>query len=612
MPEHNPDTLHGARERVRQALAAGDVLMAYDAASSLAAREPSSLEARYLLALSLARSGSIMRAAIDAEHVLVEMRARNVKDLRLLEDVQALSARLTKERALAASGDARARLAEQAAERYERSALELGGHYSYVNAATLWLLAGRHQRSTRMAKKAMRAVEETADLGPEAAYWRWASAAEASLLLGDVVSTRDSLTNATNVPGVGAALYAVTRRQLALVCSLTGAEEEVLDQLKVPSVAHYCGHRVTAQSGPDEVGEVESALVGSVAEALKRHNIGIAYGSLAAGADIVMAEQLVALGGELNVVLPFDVDEFEECSVRPSGDSWVPRFRSLLQRAASVPLTCDSSYLGDDNLFAYASLVAMGRSRNRARMLTTTACQIAVWDHQPGPASAGTSHDIRVWRRTGGLTHIISLSTDATIKADSADERIGLPGVGPTRVVRAVLFADFRGFSLLRDEHYSTVVEQLFAPLANSIEPYRPQLLFHKTWGDGIQLVFKTVAAAGRAALAMQESVNRLDVPSLGLPADMRLRIGAHVGPLFRLRDPFSRRLEWWGREMTRAARIEPRTPEGEVYVTDAFAALLALEPECDCTTEYVGRVTTAKDFETIPMYRLCRRDELV
>ena len=130
------------------------------------------------------------------------------------------------------------------------SALELGGHYSYVNAATLWLLAGRHQRSTRMARKAMHAVEETADRDPEAGYWRWASAAEASLLLGDVAGTRDALTNATNVPGVGAALYAVTRRQLALVCSLTGADEEVLDQLNVPSVADYCGHRVTAHPVP--------------------------------------------------------------------------------------------------------------------------------------------------------------------------------------------------------------------------------------------------------------------------------------------------------------------------------------------------------------------------
>jgi hypothetical protein len=70
------------------------------------------------------------------------------------------------------------------------------------------------------------------------------------------------------------------------------------------------------------------------------------------------------------------------------------------------------------------------------------------------------------------------------------------------------------GFSPLREEHYSSAVEDPFTPLTDSIEPYRPQLLFHKTWGAGIQLVFKTVAAAGRPALAMEESVNR-DVPSL-------------------------------------------------------------------------------------------------
>ena len=42
--------------------------------------------------------------------------------------------------------------------------------------------------------------------------------------------------------------------------------------------------------------------------------------------------------------------------------------------------------------------------------------------------------------------------------------------------------------------------------------------------------------------------------------------------------------------------------------MTDAFAALLALERGAPFATEYVGRVTTAKDFETIPMYRLRRR----
>jgi hypothetical protein len=72
--------------------------------------------------------------------------------------------------------------------------------------------------------------------------------------------------------------------------------------------------------------------------------------------------------------------------------------------------------------------------------------------------------------------------------------------------------------------------------------------------------------------------------------------------------DPITRKPTYWGRELTRAARIEPRTPEGEVYVTDAFAALLALEPVVAFVTEYVGRVTTAKEFETIPMYQLQRR----
>ena len=56
---------------------------------------------------------------------------------------------------------------------------------------------------------------------------------------------------------------------------------------------------------------------------------------------------------------------------------------------------------------------------------------------------------------------------------------------------------------------------------------------------------------------------------------------------------------------MTRAARIQPRTPEGEVYYMDTFAALLSLEPDATARCEYVGMVTTAKGFETIPMYRL-------
>jgi len=239
----------------------------------------------------------------------------------------------------------------------------------------------------------------------------------------------------------------------------------------------------------------------------------------------VIAEQLVAWVGELNVVLPLDVDKFEERSVRPSGDTWLPRFRSLLQLAALVPSPAICRPFGDDNRSP-----PLAMSRRATRAIEHGCSQRRSVRTRPGTANLGLlSHDTRGWRRTGGLTHAIPLSTDATIKTDRADEKCASPGVGPTRVVPVVLFADFGGFSVLRAEHYSTVVDSHLLLLADSVEPYRLQLLLHKTWCDGIQLVFKTVATAGRAAVAMQESANRLQLPSL--PADMTLRIGARVGP---------------------------------------------------------------------------------
>ena len=56
------------------------------------------------------------------------------------------------------------------------------------------------------------------------------------------------------------------------------------------------------------------------------------------------------------------------------------------------------------------------------------------------------------------------------------------------------------------------------------------------------------------------------------------------------------------------AARIEPVAPPGAVYVTEAFASLLAIDRPDDFVCEYVGRVPSAKSFGTMPMHLLRRR----
>ena len=54
----------------------------------------------------------------------------------------------------------------------------------------------------------------------------------------------------------------------------------------------------------------------------------------------------------------------------------------------------------------------------------------------------------------------------------------------------------------------------------------------------------------------------------------------------------------------SRTARIEPVTPPGEVYVTEQFAARLALEPNA-YACDYVGQIPAAKSYGTMRMYHL-------
>jgi len=317
-----------------------------------------------------------------------------------------------------------------------------------------------------------------------------------------------------------------------------------------------------------------------------------------------VAEAVLDAGIRLEVVLPFDTDEFEAVSVAPAGASWAARFRSCLARAASVVHASDSSFMHDDEMFGYAARIAMGHALNRAAFLDAPVEQLAVWDGDPTGGVAGTAHDVAIWSATGHPTHVISLPTSNREPHETPSCRSG-----PSREIGAIVFTDLHGFSRLRDEQFATYVSEVLAVLGAVIDSHSDAVRWVNTWGDAIAAVFSDVTAAADCALGFHEALQRVDLDAIGLPSDLDLRIGAHAGPVMAIVDPVSHKPTYWGRELTRAARIEPRTPEGEVYVTDAFAALLVLKPGAQFATEYVGRVTTAKDFETIPMYRLKRRD---
>ncbi len=316
---------------------------------------------------------------------------------------------------------------------------------------------------------------------------------------------------------------------------------------------------------------------------------------------MLFAEALLARSAELHVVLPFAADEFRRVSVAPGGEAWLGRFDRCLGAATSVTHSTTGGYLGHDALFDYCSRLAMGHALIRASFLAAPVEQVVVWDGEPPSGEAGTAVDVATWRRHGRRTTVIPVGAGG--RGDDA----GAPRSSP-RSVHAMLFADVKGFSRLPDAQMGVFLDAVMTPLARTLDRFGDDILFRNSWGDGLYVVLRDVTAAASCALALQDAMRELDPTAVGLPPTLGLRIGAHVGPVFEAVDPIRGERNYYGVEVTRTARIEPRTPEGDVYVTDPFAALIALEQPEDLSCQYVGHIPTAKDYGTFPMYVLKRR----
>ena len=566
----------------------GELLTAVDLAEQGLEEHPGATELRYRAVLSLARAGSTEQAAKRFE----EYGLREVGT----EDVLALEARIAKDVALAAPGDRRRVLALRSAALYAKAFDATGGYYPAINAATLMLVGGNAEASRTLARTALERLHESGEAG----YFAAATEAEAQLLLGDARAAERSLERAAKLHGGDYGAVATTRRQLRLVCEHAGTDPAILAVLAGPRVLHYCGHRISRDgSGPFRA-EDEPAVAASIRAELDRLPPAYAYGSLASGADILTAEAVLDRGAELHLVLPFAEDEFVAASVADSGGDWVPRYERCRAAATRVTYATEDAFLDDDVLYRYGSELAMGLALLRARFLDAEALQLAVWDGQPARGGAGTAVDVAAWAESGRPAAVVPLPGGASPTALAAAPI----GAAQGRVVRAMLFADVRGFSKLGDAQLPRFNAHVLGALAEALGHHDEHVCFRNTWGDGVYVVMTDAVAAAACALDLQAAMDALDLAALGLPEHLALRLGAHVGPVFELRDPILGVESFIGSQVSRTARIEPVTPAGTVYVTEPFAAALELA-QAPFSCDYVGHMPAAKDFGRLRMYRL-------
>ena len=283
-------------------------------------------------------------------------------------------------------------------------------------------------------------------------------------------------------------------------------------------------------------------------------------------------------------------------------------FERCLQQAATIRYATEEQHLGDDHLFAYGSQIAMGLAVLYARHLHANVRQIAVWDGAPGDGAIGTAADIALWRRAGLPCLIIPCAGTepaplATLDA-MANKR---PPIG-RRSARAMLFGDVSGFSQLSDAQLPNFTTSVLGPLGQVVARYRDHTDMVNTWGDGIFLVFSDAGIAADCALALQAAMAEIDLAAADLPNHLSLRLGGHLGPAYELPDPIVGHLNFYGAHVSRAARIEPVVPGGCVYVTETFAAVLALSNADTLSCDYVGWTDMAKSYGPLRMFLLRAR----
>ncbi len=588
-------------EIVRDLIDRAQYLQAYDLAARLIESGSADPEIRHLAVLALARSGATIQARRRFEQYGLASIDPNSVPPRLAEDIAALAARLDKDMAFASAGTDRQGWAQRSAARYQAAFERQHGSYPAVNAATMWLVAGDREKAHRAAQAALDELGDADKLSSQDRYWHAATEAEAALVLGETARATEAIARAARVSEGRHAQRAITRHQLGIVCELLDIDPAISEPIANPAVVHFCGHRILPEGSSGRFSpEEEPAVAKELKETFDRLGVGFGYGSLAAGADILAAEALLERGAELHVVLPFPRDEFIRTSVAPAGRQWVERFERALAEADRVVTAVNSEYMDDPVLFDFCSQIAMGNTLMRARFLETEAHQVAVWDGIPTGGSAGTAVDIAHWQATGRPSTVIPVGTDV--------EPNGPPPAKPLRRIRGIVFADFAGSSRLSDAQLVVFQDLVMGGLAAAMEPFQPQLLSGRTWGDGLYLVFDDVASAAECALALQETIGAFDFAGMGLHGLGGIRIAAHATPVFDGWDPIAGSRLFYGSGVTQTARIEPRTPEGEIYTTQPFAALATLRSDRSFDTQYVGTMPTAKDYGEFPLFALRRR----
>lgn len=603
-----PEDYRGIANR---ALQLGELLLACDAALAGLRHYPGNPELTRLAARAHAEMGryEIARAQVET---LVAAGHEDSETLGLLgrtwkdEGFSLLAAGLSPDRAW-----------ERSAQAYGRAFAMNRDYFAGINAATMAFLHGDMAEVGRLAGE-VDGLAEDALAANGGDHWALATRGEVALLTRRWADAENFYQQAAaRVVARSVDLASMGRQARRVLAAwkrrgvVTDGETRWIDAVfPLADVLVFSGHLsdLTGKE-PSCASAEEERLHAAFQSWLKRAGTRVVYTSMASAADLLLAEAALESGVSLRLVLTKPVAALVRDLDKPLAD-FDQRLQEVCSMADSIMVLGDGTEPDKGLAVSHCNRVLTGLAEMAADALGVGVRGLVAWNGFAGETAAGTAECVARWRRAGIQVDVIAPETgcqredgwgEALDFVETADKGEGM-------VVRAILFADVKGFSKLneRDLHRFTRVFRHELVRLVSEGPALCEMV--NTWGDGVLMVFRDAVAAARMALAFRDMIATKDWVASGLQSSLGIRIGLHAGPVWAVAfDPILRKPDFSGGNINRAARIEPITEVNQIYASDGFAALVRLAGDPGLRLDYVGSVSLVKNYGRQRLFRLDR-----
>ncbi|MDH5399456.1 MAG: TRAFs-binding domain-containing protein [Cyclobacteriaceae bacterium] len=544
-------------------------------------RDPDNLRLKQLLALATSKSGSSL-AAMKYFQPIYNDQPDDPESSGIMGGIYKGLFRKTRE----------PQYGKLAADTYQKNFELTGNYYTGINTATMMVLSGQAKKGREIAIQVVTSLSSSADDG----LWEMATLAEAHLLLKDKPKAKEFYLKARKMAGNDWGKINSIGNQLWLLDHYIMVPRDILKLFEPPHVTAFAGHMIDhpSRQEPRFTPEMENAVQLAIVTTIRNQNIQIGYCSLACGADILFAEAMLSAGKDINVYLPFNINDFRETSVSFAGHRWQERFEEILTKTR-IHYVSTERYNGDDFLFDFLSKVIMGAAVLRANTLNSIPNMFAV------------TSKYSLERKMGGTRDIIQSwpSKYSIFNIDIDPYRTTFPSSGNYYThlktdIREVNGSERKPGFILCTRWEGSDSHEILTQYGQMWADEDTMLYSMDVSDNEIVQVFKTILGAVESAAKLSELARSICKEE---SRENELKTGLHAGPVCLSNISENRFPECFGDQIDLTKKMLNNSSAGVTAVTEQFASILILSND-KYTLEHAG-ILEMEDNNVLNMYQL-------